>query len=510
MQTQNFGAMLDDMGDQQAFTCRTFSATRAELRLASRRGAALLASMGLSRGDTLAVWLPDGGSWLQLLFAAAHLGVLVVPISTRFKLDEARHVVRTARAKAIVVPTDFLGFDYVAAARAIQSELDHVLHVAEVANPESFIAVDARLQDVAETGTPGDGLCTFSTSGTTGHPKLAVHTQAGIARHGQNVARRMQVRPGDVMLCGLSLYGVLGFVQMISALSGGGRCIFMQIFDAARAAALIRDEKVTHFFGADGMFAPVLDVTDASLRTWRWGGFAEFAGLAGSVVERAEREQGVCAFGLYGASECFAVTATGMPDEPQALRKLAGGTPISPEIAFRVVDVQTGVPLLDGERGELQIRGYNVLLCYLNNPQATQAAITPEGWYRTGDLAYAQGERFIYLSRLKDGLRLRGYLVDPSEIEDFIAGYVGVRDAQVVGVTRAGEGDVAIAFVRASDPSVTEADLLAFCKNGTANYKVPRRILLVEDYPRLAGPNGTKILKNKLREMAEEALLERG
>jgi fatty-acyl-CoA synthase len=165
---------------------------------------------------------------------------------------------------------------------------------------------------------------------------------------------------------------------------------------------------------------------------------------------------------------------------------------------------------MDGERGELQIRGYNVLLCYLNNPQATQAAITPEGWYRTGDLAYAQGERFIYLSRLKDGLRLRGYLVDPSEIEDFIAGYVGVRDAQVVGVTRAGEGDVAIAFVRASDPSVTEADLLAFCKNGTANYKVPRRILLVEDYPRLAGPNGTKILKNKLREMAEEALLERG
>lgn len=502
-QDMSFGALLEQGPEQVAFTCRSFTATRGELRRASLRAAALLASKGIKRGDAIALWMPDGGSWLQLLFAAAHLGVLVVPVSTRLRLQEALHVVRTARAKAIFVPTEFLNFDYAACALEIQATLDHVEHVLAVVRPEAFIPVDERLPMVAPTGLPGDGLCTFSTSGTTGHPKLAVHTQAGIARHGANVAARVQIQPGDVMLCGLSLYGVLGFVQMMGALSGGASCVFLQVFDAERAARAIASEGVTHFFGSDGMFAPVLDVPGAALASWRWAGFAEFAGLAAAVIERAEREHGLRAFGLYGSSECFALTATALPDEPATLRQLAGGTPITPEIEFRVVDPQTGAPLADGERGELQIRGYNVMQGYLHNPAATEAAITPEGWYRTGDLAYREGSRFVYLSRLKDGLRLRGYLVDPTEIEQFLASHEDVVDAQVVGVNRTGEGDLAVAFVRVRDPRVGEQQLLPFCKAGMANYKVPRRIVTVADYPRMDGPNGTKILKNKLREMAE-------
>lgn len=501
-----FGAILERWPGQRALVCKDFAATRAELRAASLRGAALLSSLGLRRGDALAVWLPDGGSWLQLLFAAAHLGVLVVPVSTRLRHDEARHIVRTGRARAIVVPREFLGFDYAGTARQIQGELDHVEHVIVVDAPERFIPVDPALPVPDEAGQPGDGLCTFSTSGTTGYPKLAVHSQAGIARHGANVAARVHVTPGDVMLCGLSLYGVLGFVEMIGAMSGGASCVFMQVFDAARAAEAIGEHRVTHFFGSDGMFAPVLDVPGAALSTWRWGGFAEFAGLARAVIERAEREHGLRAFGLYGSSECFALTATALPQEPPELRALAGGTPIAPEIEFRVVDVESGATLADGERGELQIRGYNVMQGYLNNAQATQAAFTADGWFRTGDLAYRQGERFVYLSRLKDGLRLRGYLVDPSEIENFLATHEAVVDAQVVGVSRVGEGDIAIAFVRTRDGRVDEAALLPFCKAGMANYKVPRRIVVVEDYPRMDGPNGTKILKSKLREMAEAAV----
>lgn len=505
-QLSSFWALIDERAEQPAFVCKSFSAKRSELRHASLRGAALLASMGLKRGDTICVWLPDGGTWLQLLFAAAHIGVLIVPISTRLRVEEARYVVRTSGAKVIVIPTDFLGFDYAGSARLIQADTDCVEHVLEVAASEQFIVVDSALPVPQETGRLSDGLCTFSTSGTTGQPKLAVHSQSSIARHGLNVANRTDMAPGDVMLCGLSLYGVLGFVQMIGALAGGASCLFMQVFEAGRAAKLIETEKVTHFFGSDGMFIPVLDIPGAKLSTWRCAGFAEFAGMASIVVERAEREWGLRAFGVYGASECFALMATGLPQSPAQVRKLAGGTSISSEIEFRVVDVESGIPLADGERGELHIRGYNVMDGYLNNPKATQAAFTADGWYRTGDLAYLEGERFVYLSRLKDGLRLSGYLVDPTEIEAFLATYEGVIDAQVVGVNRVGKGDVAVAFVRTRNANLAIADLLAFCKAGMANYKVPKRIVAVVDYPSKDGPNGTKILKNKLREMAEAVI----
>jgi fatty-acyl-CoA synthase len=501
-----FASLLDTTPDGLAFECASFSATRAELRHASQRAAAHLTSLGLKRGDVLAVWLPDGGTWLQLFFAAAQLGVLVVPISTRYRIEEARHVLRTSAAKALAVPARFLSFDYVGSARALRAESPQLEHLIVVSNPEAFIEVDAALPKVADLGQPGDPLCTFSTSGTTGNPKLAVHHQAGIARHGMKVAERTEIAPGDVMLCALSLYGVLGFVQMIGALSGGAACVFMQVFDAAAAARLIQARKVTHFFGSDGIFAAVFEAPGAALASWRWGGFAEFAGLASAVIDRAECDWGLRAFGLYGSSECFALTATQLPADPAPQRKLAGGKPIAADIEFRVVDVESGDPVPDEVRGELQIRGYNVMTGYLNNPAASAAAFAAGDWFRTGDLAYRCGDRFVYLSRLKDSLRLRGYLVDPTEIEEFLASHDSVVDAQVVGVNRVGEGDVAVAFVRVDGCALDEAQLLARCRSGMANYKVPQRIVFVDDYPRTDGPNGTKILKSKLREMAKAAI----
>ncbi len=496
-------SLLESEPGRPAFYAGSHSATRAELLAESRRAAAHLSALGFARGDVLAVWLPDGASWLQLLFAAAHLGVLVVPVSTRYKLDEARHVIETSRARGMAVATDFLGFDYVGNARRIQSEIPALLHLIEIDTAKGFHSFPGELAAVAATGKPEDSLCTFSTSGTTGKPKLAVHDQHGIALHARNVALRAEIRPGDVMLCTLSLYGVLGFVQAISALAGGAACVFLPVFDAQETAAAIERHRVTHFFGSDSIFAPVLDVPGRSFASWRFGGFADFAGLGPTVVEKAERTLGLRLLGLYGSSECFALMAMRAPQEESAARGLAGGTPIVPDIEFRVVDPATGAVLEDGAHGELQIRGYNVMSGYLNNPVATAAVLHADGWYSTGDLGYGTGNAFVYLARLKDSLRLRGYLVDPTEIEAFLCRHEGVAAAQVVGVNRKGEGDIAVAFVRASATATDEAALLAWCKAGMASYKLPRRIIFVDDFPSLQGPNGNKIQKNKLREMAE-------
>ena len=503
---QGFASLLESEPDRPAFHAGAHCTTRAELLRQSQLAAAHLAALGLRRGDVLAVWLPDGACWLQLLFASAQLGVLMVPVSTRYKYEEALHVIQTSKAKGMAVATDFLGVDYVGIARRIQSENPSLLHLLEIDAARGFFAPPVAAAPVATSGGPRDALCIFSTSGTTGKPKLAVHDQHGIALHARNVAQRAGIRPGDVMLCTLSLYGVLGFVQAISALAGGAACVFLPVFDARATAAAIERHGVTHFFGSDGIFAPVLDVTGHSFSSWRFGGLAEFAGMGAAVIDRAEREHGVRLIALYGSSECFAVAALRSPDDDVQTRSVAGGTPITAEVEFRVIDPGSGRVLGDGEHGELQMRGYNVMSGYLNNPAATAAVLGPDGWFSTGDLAHASGAGFVYLSRLRDSLRLRGYLVDPTEIEAFLCRHDGVAAAQVVGVNRVGEGDVAVAFVRHGAGVTDEAALLAFCKAGMANYKLPRRIVFVDDFPQIQGPNGTKIQKNKLREMADALL----
>lgn len=502
----SFESLLAGDPSAVALRCGTHSAARLELRIAGRRAAALLHHLGLRRGDAICLWLPDGGCWLQFLFAAAQLGILVVPISTRYKESEALHVARTARAKAIIVAVDFLDFDFLSMAQSIAAQVAEVEHVLAVETASGFHAVAPGLPAAPSVGRPSDALCTFSTSGTTGHPKLAVHDQASIFQHGVNVARAMDMRQGDMTLCALPLYGVLGFVQSLGTLAGGGGCVYVQVFKPDAAAEAIDRHGVTHVLGSDGIFASILDVPGASLRTWRRGGFAEFAGLARAVVDAAEERLGLPLVGIYGSSECFALTATQLHTDPREQRVLAGGLPTSAQIEFRVVDAESDRPLGIGKRGELQFRGFNVMSGYLNNPEATKAAFTRDGWFRTGDLAYSQGGRFVYLSRLNDGLRLRGYLVDPTEIEEALSGHGSVIDAQVVGVNRVGVGDVAVAFVRCVDSTLTAECLIDWCKLEMANYKVPSRVVFVDDYPRVDGPNGTKILKNKLREMAEQAM----
>jgi acyl-CoA synthetase (AMP-forming)/AMP-acid ligase II len=479
--------------------------SRGELRIASRRAASFLVELGVRRGDTIAVWLPDGGVWLQLFFAAAQLGALMVPVSTRFKLQEARHVIDTAKARVLVVPRSFLDFDYAGAGRDIQASSNVLQHVVEVSQFDGFewSAFDAYPK---WEGRDTDLLCTFTTSGTTGRPKLAVHTAGGIARHARNVGRINDMGVGDVALCALPLYGVLGFVQVIAALASGAACVLLPVFKADDAAAAIERHRVTHFFGSDAMLDRVLDAGDFSLATWRRGAFAEYAGLGQGVIAKACTKWGVRLTGLYGMSECFAMTAMGDPEGDPQQRGMPGGTPISPEILFRIVDPASGAILPDRQQGELQLRGYNVMAGYLNNPVATADTFTAEGWLKTGDLAYAEGGTFFYLARIRDSLRLRGYLVDPVEIETFLAQHPGVEAAQVVGVHLDGEGDVAVAFVCNSKEPATEHELIAYCKQGIAGFKVPRRILPVDTFPQREGPNGVKIQKSVLREMASQCL----
>ena len=494
-------SLLDGRDDAPALIADGNTVSRAELRAAAAAAAGGLADLGLARGDVLALWLPNGAAWLQLLFAAARLGLLVVPISTRYKAPEVRHLLEVSRARAMVAPGNFLETDYAAIANGLKAQvptLELVLQIDDLSAPLPFAASGSSGRIA---GLASDPLCCFSTSGTTGFPKLAVHDQASIARHAAHVARMQEIRPGDAMLCVLPLFGVFGFHTALAALAGGATCVFMPVFDAAEAARMIAQHGITHCNGSDAMFDAVFKIQGADLRSWRRGVFGDFVGLSQQVTQRAD-QLGIRLAGVYGSSECFALMSLNPAHMPAKRRALAGGIPVDPEIRVRVVDPETDREKPAGEPGEMHIRGPNLMRGYLNNPEATARAMTADGWFRTGDLGYSEGAGFVYQARMGDSLRLRGFLVSPAEIEACLMQHPAVAGAQVVGVRQPGQGDIAVAWVIATqDATPHEAALLAHCRANMAAYKVPRRVMVIDEFPSINGPNGIKIQKRVLREM---------
>ena len=469
-----------------------------------------LGRLGLRRGDAIALWLPNIPEWVVLEFAAAALGLLVVGVNTRYRSGELDGILGTARPRCLVVQPDFLGIDFRGMIASSRGDRGAPLHVVELPRGyrDLLTGHDSRR---APEGTPDDLVNVFTTSGTTAAPKLAAHSQDSIVTHAYRVAQGFDFAPGTAMLCVLPFNGVFGFSSLMGALVGGATCILQTTFDAARALKMMARCGVTHLNGSDAMLeallrVPEFDYTRLGLRAGGWadfnGGLPE--GLR-ALEERTGRRMGGLG-GTYGSSELFALLSRWPAEEPLEARARPGGRLLSDEIDVRAVDPATGRVLAGGEPGELQFRGYPVMTAYLRDPQATADATTEDGWFRSGDLGYSIDARsFVYLARIKDSLRLSGFLVDPREIEEFLAGHEAVERAQVVAISLPGQGDVPVAFVKlraAAGPG--EEALIAYCRRSIAAYKVPRHVFFVNAFPTTPSPNGDKIQKARLRHMAAD------
>jgi fatty-acyl-CoA synthase len=213
--------------------------------------------------------------------------------------------------------------------------------------------------------------------------------------------------------------------------------------------------------------------------------------------------------GLYGSSELFAVTSVWPPEQSPADRRRAGGKLVAEELSVRAVDPRTGSVCEANAMGELQFRGYNVVCGYLGDPETAHAAFTDDGWFRSGDLGYVAEERssFVYVCRAGDALRLRGFLVEPAEIEQFLCSHTDVAAAKVVGVASSEGADVAVAYVQlAPNSTISSEALVAFCRDQLAPFKVPSYINVIDEFPVTTGTNGTKIRTAELRRRAQEQL----
>lgn len=487
--------------------------TYGELDRQARQVAAGLATLGVGHGDRIAVWLPNLPEALVLQFAAARLGAVVVGVNTRFRSAELGAILAASGASCLVMTQGFRDIDFAGILAETERRPRLVIGVGTDtpagSRPWSSLFDHGSLD--GEAGTAYDVCNLFPTSGSTGTPKLATHRQASVVAHARNDAVAFAMGPGDVSLCALPLCGVFGFNVVMSALAAGSTVLLPAAFDAAESAHAVAEHRVTHWHAADGMMRAVLDVAASeglSLRSWREGAYAAFAGGGPDLVREIEETVGARVTGVYGASEVFALLARWPREWDPGRRGVCGGIPVSPDLEVRAVHPESGQVLPHGESGELQFRGYTVTAGYHGNPEATAAAFTPDGWYRSGDLGSTRDDGgFLYLSRLKDSLRLRGFLTDPAEIENQLQEHPAVRLAQVVGVTGADGGDVAVAFVELEAGAfVAPAELVEHCRRALANYKVPAAVHVVDEWPTVSGPNGVKIQKMRLRDRAVDLL----
>jgi fatty-acyl-CoA synthase len=496
--------------------------------------AAWLRQHGIEPGDHVAVWLINRTEWLVLLFALAKIGATLVSVNTKYRAHELQYILTNSQATTLILQLNFKKIDFSTVVKDVDAQaLSHLARVimldADAStpsrlldrpviafNPNAFIA-DQTERHILNTPSPADqNIAFFTTSGTTKGPKLVMHTQRTLSEHAQHVASGYHFgEPGDKLLAALPLCGVFGLNSVLGAIAAGMPVVLMDFFDGHTGAALIKKEKITHLFGSDEMLRRLIEHAEPtpfpSLKTFGFASFSpRFIDLAKELIPR-----GIPMRGLYGSSEVMALFSIQQPDMPIEERALGGGYPAADSLAcVRARDPDSGALCAPGVSGELEIHSPTLFKGYFNNPIATKEAFTEDGFFKTGDLGYVRADgSFVYQSRMGDTMRLGGFLVDPTEIEQVLAEQPEIKSAQVVGIEIKGQLKP-VAFVIASDPHSGHTNnatsdpnvILNRLSKQLAAFKVPTHLWFIDAFPATASANGDKFQRVKLREMAQKKL----
>ncbi len=488
--------------------------------------------LGIGPGDRVALCLPNGAAWVRSYLALCETGAAAVLINARYPVPEVARILTAAGAAGLVGDSrgrigDAASLDalYVHGA-ALEVVMDWATvvdgvpatagvatgrHNGERAPLTSRSSLPAGVPLPQARGDEDGGVATvFASSGSTGAPKLIGHSQAAIADHSRAVAAAFGYdREGAVVLGQLPLCGVWGFNTVMAAFAGGATAVLMPEFDASQAVTLIERHHVTYANGPDAFVRRLFreletrGLAESSMRTI---GFSTFTNDSRELVDWGDR-LGISLTQVYGSSEQLALMLRRREGGDPADRSEPGGPTTNPDTRLRVRDPESGQLLAVGETGELETYGPNVMLGYLNGDGLDRSTFTEDGWVRTGDLGYLEDPTtFRFVTKDKDVLRLSGFLVDPAEIEGALERQPEVIEAKVVGVATS-DGPRCVAFIRQPDGSeLDEEGLLSRLSGDLATYKVPFRVIAIEEFPRIDGANGIRIQRLALRQQAEEAI----
>lgn len=517
----SFSSLLDRLPrEAELLSWEGVAFTAGEIRQRVGRLAHGLADLGLRRGDRIAVMLPNSPTWVVLVFAAARLGVAIVSLNPRLGAKEVRDLVVRTGAVALVHDS---GYRNGASSQALATagELPSLRHVID-ARPEpraglvagapvsSLTSLDLDRPDEISIGRAGDPLLILATSGTTSLPKLVVHLQGRVARHVRHGGRVLGLdEASSRVLLMLPLCGAFGFTVGFTTIAAGAVLSLRDGFAPEADVTSMQAERITTVFGTNDMLLKLLQATEARrpFPNLRYYGHANFTpGLDDLPAEADAR--GVRVRGCFGMTETLALFSAQPDEAPLSQRQHGGGFPVDVGAAFRIRDPETGVLVGAGEVGLLEVSTPNIMAQYLDDSESTQAAFSEDGYFRTGDIARKETDgSFTFIARHSDVLRIGGYLVSPVEIEDVIRRHAAVTACQVVSVALP-EGVRPVAFlVLEAGVQFDEARLERACRSDLAIYKVPVRFFVLDSLPVTDGPNGSKVKKSALREMAKEMIV---
>jgi long-chain acyl-CoA synthetase len=482
-----------------AFVFRDRRTSYGELQAQARHLAGLLAAAGVRPGDRVAMMLPNVPEFGAAYFGILAAGAAVVPLNPLLKPDEVQYILQDSAAGSILCLE--MSRPLLAASRAPIHPLPRLI-VLDAPNlgGEVSRAPAAGPPVPATPPAPGDVAACLYTSGTTGRPKGAMLTHGNLIANLASFHRVLHATEEEVFLAVLPFFHAYGATTlMLLPLSIGATTVLEPRFVPETILRSIVQHGVTIFMGVPSMFAvlaglPAPEGWPGQLRFCISGG----APLSPAVLEAFEARHGTRIYEGYGPTECSPVLTVNPPD---GLRKVGSVGPPIPDVEIRIVDEQ-GTSLPAGEVGEIAARGPNVMLGYLNRPDDT-AAVIRDGWYHTGDLGRMDDDGYVYIVDRKTDLILVGGLnVYPSEVERVLSTHPGVAEAAVVGVPDTLRGEAVSALVIPRDGQVVAtAELLQWCRQRLAAYKVPRSIRLVTELPRTVTG---KVLKSALRRMTND------
>lgn len=478
-----------------AYTFLNQSTTYAELDKLVDCAASGLSAAGIRKGDRVALMLGNCPEFVIAYHGILRAGAVVVPINPVYTSGEISYILSNSQAKAVIAHSSLE-----ATISPLSEKLENLKMVIYTDSIESEWTWERLIHDPKDNfENPSIGedelAVILYTSGTTGKPKGAMLSHRNMASNAASMSQLAEFTEEDRIIAVLPMFHVFCIATCINIpIACGAAIVIVPKFSPTEVIHTIRREKATLFAGVPTMFRFLLQVPGATAEDFSTirACFSGGASIPVELLHRFEEKYKVHILEGYGLSETAPVTAF----NPLRGTRKPGSVGVDiPEVKNKVVD-PNGMEVPRGEIGELIVNGPNVMKGYLGMPEATSSALK-DGWFYTGDLARMDEEGYIYIvDRKKDMILVGGYNVFPREVEEVLYQHPAIVESAVIGMPDKEYGEIVKAFVVTNDEGITTDDILYFCQDKLAKYKLPKQVEFMQELPK----NSTgKILRRALR-----------
>lgn len=522
--------MADLRPDSPALVAGASRLSYSELADKAHLFAAVLARLGVNRQSRVAILSPNIEEWVVSAFGALRMGIPVDTFNTWSLSYDLDYLLSTSKTEVLIMIPTIRSTDMLGELRQLIPELwtsepgeftslrfpslKHVVVIgddtAETEFPSGAEKFGVLMREAIGSPTPPnlahgpDTAYVMYTSGTTQYPKAVPLQHRGLIENGFSIGSRMGLTDKDRVWLGSPLFWSFGGANAAMAAMTHGACLVLQErFTADGAAELLKVEECTAAYLLPSMIGTLVGEVAPKIREIK----SLRTGIAigrPEEIKRAAVDLGIAEIcNVYGSTETYGNCCVTPHTMPLKERLVSQGPPLN-GVELRVTDLESGAVLPIGAAGELQARG-RIMAGYIGNPDATEAAMTQDGWFRTGDTAVLRSDGTMqFLSRHSDMIKSSGINISPSEVEGFLMTHPDVEKVVVVGAPHPSRGEVPVAFVVLhAGASVSGQEIKDFCKGAVASFKTPFLVQIVNELPHTSTG---KIMSKDLRSPAAEAV----